>query len=487
MNDKIYMLLSCVKNKEIEDGEQLSKAEVNNIMKRFKNENSGTRNITYRKRRIAIAAAIVAAASVIVPGSVYAYSRYYAKIEKTNTYQNTVTVRSVEKVSENEAVTDMAEKEFKDWKFTYLPEGLAEDESGWKYHDYETGAAITPCKYYLPFCGDEIKEEMNFSADCENYETGDKTVMINYKLSYEKEKDDPTNYGRVVWISFNDYELVLQLYISNGLPQDELYKIIDGIELYSIDEETFHERYGYADDENRRQNDDVSEGNIYDDFDKISLDEFTIKKTGDTVTYSEFYSGDISFRVNNVEITDSFDGITTDASGDPADFDSLTDENNNIISNTRTWYRFGDGITTIDEDICSSEMPYHIIKMNVTAEYSGDEYEEIGICPTLVNYNSLFGSVVKFEEDTNIPDGYAPGEVGFRDSIRDEYFISLDGLISMDSDEKNYCTKNYIGLEPGESADFQICFVCSENMLKKDLFVRFYNTDNNLELFKITN
>lgn len=488
MNDKIYRLLSYVKNEDITDSEPLSKEEVNSIMKRFKKENCRTKKITYRKRRIVTVAAIAAVMAVIVPTSVYAYSRYYAHIDKTNTYQNTVVIKPAEKISDSEVIPDSGEEssvkeaDYKYWRFTYLPEGLKKDERGFKYHNDETGAAITPFICYLPYEGNEIKEEMNFSANCENYESDGKTVMINYRLSYEKEKDDPESFGRVVWIAFNDTDYVLELYISNGLPQEELYKIIEGTELYSINEDTFYELYGYGPEEDTENTSDDSSESFYVSYGKTALEKCNIYGTGQFMEFPGY--GDFRIRVNTVEITDSFDGITTDGAGDECDFSSWADENNNIIPNTRTWYKYGDGISTIDEDICSVDMPYHIIKMNLTAENTGNDFEEICICPNLVNFNSLFGTVIHFEEDLNIPEGYSRTEAGFRDSIFEELNADLGGFISLDSAEKNYCIKNYIGLEAGESADFQVCFLCSENMLN-NAYLSFYSVCEGSPLFKI--
>lgn len=496
MNDKIYRLLSYVKNEDITDSKPLSKEEVNSIMKRFKKENCRTKKITYRKRRIVTVAAIAAVMAVIVPTSVYAYSRYYAHIDKTNTYQNTVVIKPAEKISDSEVIPDSGEEssvketDYKYWRFTYLPEGLKKNEWDFKYSNQETGESITPFIYYLPYVGNEIKEEMNFSANCENYESDGKTVMINYRLSYEKEKDDPTNFGRVVWIAFNDTDYVLELCISNGLPQEELYKIIEGTELYSINEDTFYELYGYGPEESTEDTSDESTEDTSDDssesfyvsFGKTALEKCNIYGTGQFVEFPNY--GDFRIRVNTVEITDSFDGITTGGAGDECDFSSWADENNNIIPNTRTWYKYGDGISTIDEDICSVDMPYHIIKMNLTAENTGNDFEEICICPDLVNFNSSFNTVIDFEEDLNIPEGYSRTELGFRDSIFEELNVDPGGFISLDSAEKNYCIKNYIGLEAGESADFQICFLCSENMLN-DVYMRFYYVDEGMPLFKI--
>ncbi len=439
-------------------------------------ENYGTKKITYKKRRVLTVAAIAAAMAIIVPTSAYAYSRYSAHIYKTNKYQNTVVIKPTEKA------TDSGEQEtdYKYWRFTYLPEGMEKDERDFKYRDHESGASVSPTIYYLPYNGNEIQEEMNFSANCDNYESDGKTVMINYRLSYEEEKDDPRNFGRVVWIAFNETDYVLALYISNGLSLKELYKIIDGTEFYSIGEDTFHEIFGYG--SYRSEDDNYSEESIYNEYNKITPDECSIYTTGQFMEFPGY--GDFRIRVNTVEITDSFDGITTDALGDDCDFSCWADENNNILKNTRTWYKYGDGISTVDEDICSFDMPYHIIKLNLTAENLRSDFNEIMISSGLVYFNPLSGTITQYEDDLNTPDGYSRNELRFRDSIFNKYRVDFGGYISLDSDEKNYRLMNNIGLESGESADFQICFICSENMMN-DLYFSFNGVVKDMPLFKI--
>ena len=96
MNDKIYSLLNKTRNDvELSEETPLSDKEVNLIMKRYRNENNAETKKVQKKHRFPAAAAVLAAAVVLVPTTVYAYTRINAKIEKTAPYQNTVKIQPV--------------------------------------------------------------------------------------------------------------------------------------------------------------------------------------------------------------------------------------------------------------------------------------------------------------------------------------------------------------------------------------------------------
>lgn len=482
MNDRIYGFLNYVKNKDDTYEDPLSEKEVENIMKRFKAENTEnrTKKIRYRKRRIIASAAIIAAMAVIVPASVYAYSRYSAHIEKTEKYQNTVTINPpVNTVSDNNDSEEKkkAERNYNFWRFTYLPDGM--EEIGGKYHNYETGAGISAVLHDIPYNSSEIKYELNYSSDCENYELSDRTAMINYRLSYETEKDDPKVFGREAIIVFENADFYLTVYFTNGVAQEDVYKVIEGIELYPIDEETYEEYFGnltdYCEQDEDESTVEESESDTWDRWiksEQLSPDECSIYNVGEFADYTYSLHEKFRIKINNIEITDSFEGITTDGCGYETDFSCYSDENGNILPNKRIWYKYGDGITSLDEEICSVDMPYHIVKLSVTAENTGDETAEICICPDIRSFVST-GILSQFEEDLNCPEGYDSSEIGFYDSLLGEDSFNNGGHFSLYTEPENACQKNYVKVEAGESADFQICFLCSENKLN-DLYMSFY-------------
>lgn len=484
MNDNIYRLLNETRNnEEFSDTEPLSQEEVTQIMKRFHNDNNVDRSkkITHKKHRFTAVIAAVAAAAVLIPTSVYAYNHISARIEQTAKYRNTVKIETpddAEPLSENEATYMM-------YEIGYVPDGFVWDVPpyGGKYHNSETDGGITPVFYRIPADGEDFEIDLRNSESCENYETGDKVAMINYRIGYsERTEDSGRIFGREVWISFNDTRYLLQLFVTNDISRDELYKIIDSVSLYPTDEKMFGEYFGWLD-ENTEQGAYTDDGS-----DAVVPENINIVKIGEIADYPDkhgYGSLNFSFTVNSAELTDSFDGINTDGCGDETDFSNYTDENGNILPNTRTWYTVGDGINTLHEDIMSYDMPYHILKLNVTVTNNNDEFKEVCICPNLVNFNSN-GAPLYYETDSNAPSGYEDKKINFCDSLESIANsvthggrIAVNEFFSFNTDDEHMGEKNYVNLAAGESADFEVCFVCSDNRLE-DLYLSFYTIGNGL-------
>mgnify|MGYP003294384438 CR=1 FL=1 len=330
---------------------------------------------------------------------------------------------------------------------------------------------------------DNFEVDLSNSARCENYESNGNTAMINYRIGYDEGENDPRDYGREVWIYFGDTRYVLQLTIGNGISQDDLYKIIDNASLVPTNEQRFGEYFPWLDDSSN------ADKEYFDStFFPISLDECNIVQIGETGSYKS-PDGFIncSFTINSAEITDSFDGIDTDSCGWYADYSEYMDENGNILPNTRTWFTVGDGVNTIDEDIESVDMPFHILKLNVTAVNYSDEQQEIGICPNLISFNS--DSVpMPFEIDDNVPNGYEnlkvrtiyDSELDFSDSLlslEKEEYIPANYNFSFNTDDTHKGDRNSLRLDAGESADFEVCFMISDNSIGKT-YLQFYRIGN---------
>lgn len=487
MNDNIYRLLNGTQNNEdFSDTKPLSDKEVTQIMKKFHNENNHTENkkSPAKKHRITAVIAAAAAAVVLIPTSVYAYNHISARIEQTAKYRNTVKIETpneADQLSENEATYMM-------YEIGYVPEGFVWDVPpyGGKYHNSETEGGITPVFYRIPADGEDFEIDLRNSESCENYETGDKVAMINYRIGYsERTEDSGRIFGREVWISFNDTRYLLQLFVTNDISQDELYKIIDSVSLYPTDEKRFGEYFGWLDEDNNNNNNSGSSNNSYY---AVDLDNANVVKIGEIADYPDKYSTgsmNVSFTVNSAELTDSFDGINTDGCGDETDFSNYMDENGNILPNVRTWFTIGDGIDTINEDIMSYDMPYHILKLNVTVTNNNDESKEVCICPNLINIDSD-GMPNYYETDSNAPSGYEDKEIHFYDSldriansVTHGGRIALNEFFSFNTDDEHMGRKNYVNLAAGESADFEVCFVCSDNRLE-NLYLSFYTVGNSL-------
>ena len=329
-----------------------------------------TKKTFNKKRGFAVIAAAVAITAAI-PLSVLAYEKLTAKIEKTANYESTVTIQTPTADAENSEITE----QYMFYKLNWVPEGYipSTEKPGFTLDSEEIEGGISTQFYKLP---DDMTLELSlpFSAECETYETNGKTALINYREPDVLFNDNP--YTRDVFVSFEGTSYVLDMSITEDISHEDLLKIIDNITIYPTEEKLHGDYIPWLDKSNYQT---VSTPKTY-------ADEENVRTIGDTV--SKPYSGagmhdgyDITLK--SFELTDSFDGITTDGCGDETDFSHLMDENGNIIENIRTTVKRGDGVDTNDEIISEESLPMHILKLNVTYTNTADVENEICISPIM--------------------------------------------------------------------------------------------------------
>ncbi len=409
---------------------------------------------TFNKKRglAVIAAAVVITAAI--PLSVFAYEKLTAKIEKTANYENTISIQTPVADTEN---TEAPKYMF--YEFGWVPEGYvpSTEKGGFTLDSDEIKGGISPLFYKLP---DDMTLELSlpFSAECETYEAEGKTALINYREPHVFFDEIP--YTREVFVSFEGTSYVLDISITKDISHEDLLKIIDNITLYPT-EEKLHGDYIPWLDESNYQSDSYSPQKFY-------AYEENVRTIGDTV--SNPYTGNgidgYDVTLNSFELTDSFDGITTDSGGDETDFSHLMDENGNIIENIRTTIKLGDGVNTIDEIISEEVVPMHILKMNVTITNTADIENDICICPTMFI----------IEDGEPIVNWEVQDEYSCYDSILGLERQSMWFSLAMDSDQKG--GKNHLILAPNESADVQIAFFVDDNV-KDKVYVSFEVSGNN--------
>ncbi len=412
-----------------------------------------TKKTFNKKRGFAVIAAAVAITAAI-PLSVLAYEKLTAKIEKTANYESTVTIQTPTADAENSEITE----QYMFYKLKWVPEGYipSTEKPGFTLDSEEIEGGISTQFYKLP---DDMTLELSlpFSAECENYGTEGKTALINYREPDVLFNDNP--YTRDVFVSFEGTSYVLDMSITEDISHEDLLKIIDNITIYPTEEMLYGDYIPWLDESNYQT---VSTPKTY-------ADEENVRTIGDTV--SKPYSGagmhdGYDITLNSFELTDSFDGITTDGCGDETDFSHLMDENGNIIENIRTTVKRGDGVDTNDEIISEESLPMHILKLNVTYTNTADVENEIGISPIMFI----------MEDGEPVVNWEVQGEYSCYDSILGRERRSHWFSVAFDSEQKG--SKNYLLLEPGESADVQIAFFVDDNV-KDKVYVSFEVSGNN--------
>lgn len=396
-----------------------------------------------KKRGIGLVVA-VAVAAVAIPTSIYAYDKLTAKIEKTANYENTVTIQT--------PVVDegTAEQGYMDFELGWIPEGFEFSEQDGKYHNEETDGCITAIFYKLP---DDTTVEISlpFSADYETYETEGKTAFVNYREPMHF-NDNP--FTREIFVSFEDTSYVLRLHITKDISQEDMYKFIDNINLVPSDEMKYNTYIPWLEDKNTSEDNQVNqkpESNVFEE---------NMRNIGDTISYpfeGEGTHSGYDITLNSVELTDSFDGIHTDACGWEYDYSEFMDGNGNVIENIRTGIKHGDGINTTDEIISEQSLPIHILKMNLTYTNTSDIAQDYIISPLMFIMED--GKPILLSETMN------QGDISYYDTI--EGMERRINMFSMEVAPEYSCDKNYIHLEKGESTDVQLAFFVDDNVKDK--------------------
>lgn len=447
MKKDIYSFFNNIIVDDIES-EPLNETEVNNIMKKFSDKKIIKKTAGKNKRFILGTVAAAAAVAMIVPASVYAYNKAVS-ISKTAKYQNTVVLSANTENSSEDTTENPWEIELMDYEFGWLPEGFAKPDNDFKYRN--DPECITPIFFRLPD-GKSTEIDLKFSENYETYESNGKTAMINYRVSYGKSEDE-VNFGREIWVSFDGTNYFLQLYLTDGISQEDTKKIIDNLKLVPTDEVRFGTYLPWEDK--------TTTTNSGDTVQEVEMEKCEVYYVGDTISYpgvSAENSG-YSITLNSAEITDSFDGINTDACGWEADYSELMDENGNIAENTRSWIKRGDGVNTLDEVVKEESVPMHILKLNVTYTNISDETNDICIDPNLFQF-------IDGKPYTHYTQWDFGNDTDCVDSIR---FGDFGGHFSLDADPDKKGGKNYVILEPGESTDVQLAFFVADDEVDKML------------------
>lgn len=421
---------------------------------------------TSQKKKITAAFASVAAAAVLVPTSVFAYNKITASIEKTATYQNTLTIPAADE-SENEAV-QLSDNEsgYMTWQLDYVPEGYVFDQSPYdgKFHNFNKGDTFTPMLYRIPK-DEEFKLDIGFSADCEEYQTDGKTVMISEFVQ---------NKGRSVFIFFDETRYLLMLSFTGEVSDEEMHKIIDGIKLTETDKKLFSEDMSWFTPQDTSEED----MNYAEYLDSITYAvepaSENIHQIGETAVHENIDPDDIhcpfhvrgySVTLNSAEFTDSISDILSSGKSFENGFEEYIsrymDENGNIGENIRSWYKRGDGVETLDELIAEEEVPVHILKLNCTFTNDLDCDYEINIFPSYLSFDE--DGVPTGFEVSELPQGVEKGKYKGQIPYDSNYYMidslghfQTENFLGFAVDESKKCSKNQILLGAGESTEVEI-------------------------------
>lgn len=354
-----------------------------------------------------------------------------------------------------------------DLEYGWLPEGLefqGEDSPyGGKFHNWTTEDGMTPIFT-------KVMEGVTYIEDTGNPEiatTKDewlldgKTVSIYYRSTYIPDNPEH-NFGRIAFIYFDNTPYVLQLYVTDGISEEDFKKIIDNVHLVPSEEET---AYVYTLEEEKllKEYNATSENTEFTvgSYENLGTpaDSVPIVQIGEPVLETSPSAwGEVSATVNSVHFSDNFDGIITDGIGWEADYSEYLNEDGTLAENVRKWITFENGTET---EFKTETVPVSVMTVNITYTNNSTEtpIDDYCICPTLQTmYDGYFFKQRIFDiiemqtaEMTN----------NSIDCIDTFYHLTADDM-HFSFSCPNQSDKNNISIAPGESTEVTLAYIVED-------------------------
>ncbi len=432
------------------------------IMKKY----SKNKPVIRKKTILAVAAA--AAVIAAVPTSAVAGTRIYnAYVDAPAEYERDLTIEIGENLSvSEEASTVPFDDSIYNLSFGYVPENLALYDEGpenaqypsfGKYSDTERQNGITFTFFSIDNESQIVTEDIKYVTDESSYETDDKAVY-----TFEKEVG-----WNETWVVFKNTRYAAQLLV-RGVSEDDLCTVIDNLELVESDNDTAHsyDYYRSVEDENAE----IDEAEIDENYSESAhMENKEFMQVGDTID-----DGGVNVTVQDVRIQKNFEGITTDGIVCPFDYSEYADEEGNILDNERTWYKYGNGADTLNEEISTETMPMSIVVIDVVYENTGDAPVEYCVCPKLLNVDENGNVVYSFGGSTD-PERKSDTAVDtMGELITDNMHFSMQ---TTHETSKN----NLVNLKPGEKAEVQLAYAVFDDYMER--FDNYFNPDYGWKTF----
>lgn len=392
------------------------------------------KKITMKKTHVI--AACAAAALVIVPTSAIAYEYFSARIEKTNTYQNTVTITPQEtQAAENPTETA---PQFMALDIGWLPEGYSLDETEGKYYN-ANGGGIT-CQYIRLPKDLVVSEQINNSISSEQYAADGKQILISEKAKGLTNVYDEIFYNHEIWVVFDGTGYAAHAWLTSDLDAAAVKAFAEGLTLTPSDVETAGD---YLPEETGKS--------VHADSSapKVLRDELNLIAIGEAaeLNHTGIYAEDtISMTVTDAWLQKNFDGIN-------GDYSEFVDENGNVADLVRTWYNPGNGVDTLDEEVLSETIPQNVLVVKATYTNNSDHAVEHLIFPTLFTIRDNVAM-----ENGELESDIAERNTEFLHPLKpDGCFFSIQS--------ENGMHKNNITIPAGESVDVQLAYLVGDDML----------------------
>ncbi len=337
----------------------------------------------------------------------------------------------------------------------YLPEGMYFDENHGKYlSDDETKRMSI---FYMRITEKQTIEDCNI-ASYEELTINGHAAVIAHSAMTPPESD----YTRDFYIYFEDMATLVKGYVTYGIPDDELMKIMEGITVEECNSDMYDNSFTQAKKEYAELKREEKMTAFFDKVSELTRDNRLIPiNIGTKISFGkgpEEFAG-IEYSVDSIEVLDNISALDYNKFNDwRTDLENDVDENGNLLPYERSIYSYGDGVNTpfrkvIGQDTIDRRLVYATMTVTNTSDSINIFlYQGFGI----TNYTDDNGILT--ENDKTVK--YLRSEPAY-----------IDGN---DVDSKGMKAGWFsLTLAPGETRTVHIGFVCDADYID-DLYL----TDN---------
>lgn len=270
-----------------------------------------------------------------------------------------------------------------DIQVNYIPEGMYECKElcgKGKYH-YEneeiphTGG-ITLVKYAMDSEGDlKGKTEPNVVEETELDVNGHQAICLKKQML-----NGNTGYSRIMYIMYPEVQHILQMYVGDTVPEEEMIKMAESIELIPTgDVRSEEEIYTWNDDVVQQEETEIHELKYTASREEMN-NLHTIGETIPMCVHAETMEGDyiesenIQIKVTDVRVGDDLSLLEKPEYIDER-WKNALDSEGNLEKDLVQYVKSGDGINTLDEVVETEEKAQKLVY--ITLEYTNTGEEQL--------------------------------------------------------------------------------------------------------------
>jgi hypothetical protein len=413
----------------------------------------------------AVAACAVLASSTIAYAGVNLYSIYS---EKNGAYGVNTTVKSGTDSDTGTILPDEVSEVI--IQANYIPEGMSwTDDNKLNYSAKEGGFSFLTLLLDQPDIDAAIED-----TDVVEMET---RTFGKYNGTYICENDldvtDNVSYNQKFYLLCPEEYRVLVAYVSNNVPREEAYKVMENIELVETGKmiETAEEYSRWSNYVNPKTETSDTEWTT-----SLSENQLAVHRIGEAVAVPAFAedengewldSSDITATVDQVQIADDLSLLKEERI--PEEWKAAVGSDGKLVQNELSYIKSGDGVDSLDEVIQTKMEPQKLVAVDVTYTNNGnvDLKNILYIASTTtVAYDAGTYSIYDYEMQPGDGYDYVSGS-----SVASKYEMQYYDAFKVYGNGGNYIDS----LAPGESVTVRMAWIVNERDLS-DLYLDLYGS-----------